>query len=68
MSAPLTFPKPWSELVESAGGVVPLAEAFGVTHMTLWRWAHGESSPSKLARRAVNTWASRRGIAPPFGD
>lgn len=30
-----------------------LAEMLGVTLQTVWRWEHGKSEPSKLAKQAL---------------
>jgi hypothetical protein len=63
-----TLPSPWSELALAAGGVSSLALEFEVTRLTIYRWAHGEQTPSAIVQRAVNAWARRRKLAEPFAS
>jgi DNA-binding transcriptional regulator YdaS (Cro superfamily) len=38
---PSTLPEPWRSLALGAGGVGALADRFGVSPQTVYRWAHG---------------------------
>ena len=68
MGRPVELPSPWREMVEHAGTADRLIEALGVGKSTFYRWTRGELVPRKPTRDAVNSWAKRRGLKPPFGD
>lgn len=63
---PASLTSPWRELAAHAGGVGKLATALGVTRLTIYRWAHGERTPSALEQTAIDTWARRRGLVAPY--
>jgi hypothetical protein len=63
---PLTFPHPWYELVEAAGGIDPLADRLHVSRRTLQRWAQGRITPPYAARRLANEVARFYGCALPY--
>lgn len=54
------MPKEWATLADKAGGVAELAEALGVTKVTLWRWSKGEPI-SRTARMVLATWCAMHG-------
>lgn len=61
---PTTMPEAWARLADAAGGVAPLAEALGVTTMTLWRWSKG-GKMSRTARMVLETFCKRRRLPIP---
>jgi hypothetical protein len=63
---PTTIGEPWLALVNKAGSVTELAEALGISRNTLHRWFNGHR-PSKLTRAAVDSFAMKRKVSPPFG-
>ena len=63
---PTTLPAAWLPLVEAAGGVGALATALGISARSIVRYGAGEAAPILAVRRAIDTWAKRRGIDSPF--
>jgi DNA-binding transcriptional regulator YiaG len=61
-----SFPPPWDDLAEAAGGAQALANAFGITRLTLWRWSRGHTAPGWATQQFVNRWAAQRKIAQPW--
>lgn len=68
MSPPLTITGPWRALVDHSGSVTALARELGTTRSTLHRWIVGDVAPSTIVRGAVNAWAKRHRLAPPFAE
>jgi hypothetical protein len=65
MARPITLPEPFMAMALHVGTVRALADSLGTTPMTVWRWAHGVV-PGEIVRRAVNGWATRRGLPAPW--
>lgn len=68
MSRPTAIDGPLAALVAHAGGVEALADALGVSRLTVYRWWSGDRTPSTIAARAVNDWAKRRRLPEPFPE
>jgi hypothetical protein len=60
------LPAPWAAMAKAAGGICELARSLDVGRSSLWNWAHGKTEAQPRIQRAVNAWAERRGLRPPF--
>jgi hypothetical protein len=65
MSRRTTFPSPWREMAERAGGVALLAKSLGIAVSTLRSWATGTRTPGATVQASVIKWAARRGLSAP---
>ena len=63
---PTSMPYPWNRLAEAEGGVASLALFLGVTTMTLWRWSHGKTTPTRTQQLRINSFAAKAGVRRPY--
>lgn len=61
---PNTLPRPWSQLADQFDGAENLARHFGVSHSTLWRWAHKHIYPLSKVAQIRETFAAHRMESP----
>lgn len=57
-----SMPEPWRSLSEKMGGVQALAEAFGVSRVTVRRWAYHEIEMGGPARELLDIYCAQLGV------
>lgn len=62
MARPSTLPEPWRSLALELGGVQALADALGVTPLTIRRYASGEIKMGGPARKLFEALCHQHGI------
>lgn len=62
MARPTTLPEPWRCLAAKLGGVQALADALGVTPLTIRRYASGEIKMGGAARKLFEALRRECGI------
>ena len=62
MARPTTLPEPWRSMAAKLGGVQALADALGVTPLTIRRYASGEIKMGGAARKLFDALRRECGI------